>query len=82
VPRKPSHQIAWAIIDRLKIEREKRDLSLRQLAELADTDAGTLSRAERHDRLPSLAVILDVARVLDVRLSAVMKKIEDAPPVD
>ncbi len=60
---------------RLKELRRKRLLTLQQLAERTELTAGLLSKIENFRTIPSLPVLLSIARALEVDLSVLFEGI-------
>ncbi len=56
----------------LKEIREKRDYSVKELAGLCGVNASYISKIEAEKRIPSLAVLLDIANALDVSVGYVL----------
>lgn len=61
----------------LRLARERQDLLQTQVAEQAGVSASVLSRLERAVRDAPLATVLAVCQALKVRLSDVMRLVED-----
>src|SRR5882724_12863550 len=69
-----------AIGARLRTGRESRGLTLDQLAAISGVSKAHLSRLESGDRHPSIAVLVELARALGVRIgSLVGEDVEDTP---
>lgn len=54
------------MIDILRDERERQGLTRAQLAKKAGVGNGTVGRAERYERLPSVPTVRKVARALGI----------------
>ncbi|MBK1883330.1 helix-turn-helix transcriptional regulator [Luteolibacter pohnpeiensis] len=59
-------------MDRLREARRVQGLTLRELSGMSGIDAGMISRAERGERWPSLAALLDLSKALDVKVSEIL----------
>ena len=60
------------IVDRLRDARRVQGLTLRELSSMSGIDAGMISRAERGERWPSLAALLDLSKALNVKVSEIL----------
>jgi transcriptional regulator with XRE-family HTH domain len=67
--------------DRLRIERERRGLTLDQLAELADLSKPYLSRLESGERQPAIGTLLILARSLGVTAASLLGEDEQVAPL-
>jgi len=64
------------VVDRLRQARRDQGLTLRELSSMSGIDAGMISRAERGERWPSLAALLDLSKALDVKISKVLGEVD------
>ncbi|MDN5201064.1 XRE family transcriptional regulator [Fulvivirgaceae bacterium BMA10] len=60
---------------KIKEERKKRNLSLQQIAERSDVTAGLLSKIENFRTIPSLPVLLNISKALEVNLSELVESV-------
>ena len=70
-----------ALGDRLRSAREARGLTLDQVAERSGLSKAHLSRLESGERQPSIAALLDLAKILGVRVSSVLGEDVDGAPI-
>jgi XRE family transcriptional regulator, regulator of sulfur utilization len=64
-------------MDRIRRERQVQGLTLRELSAMSGVDAGMISRAERNERWPSLSVLLDLSRALQLDFPEVIREAEN-----
>lgn len=75
--------ISSALIQLLKQEREKRGLSINEVAQRAGVDRVSLGRVEKGGRFPGLWRLYDVAEAIGLDLATCIRKAEkqlDAKP--
>ena len=53
---------------KIRAERERRDLTLTELARLAHTSRDTVRRAERGENTPAFTAVARIARALEIPL--------------
>lgn len=73
MPSLRSTAIVHALLARIVAERKKTGMSQEDLAELSGIDLGVISRAERLQRIPGMAAILDLALALKLDVSKEIK---------
>ncbi len=61
---------------RIKTERKKRNMSLQQVAEISEVTAGLLSKIENFRAVPSLSVLLNISRALEVNMSELVENVD------
>ena len=61
---------------RIKTERKKRNMSLQQVAEISEVTAGLLSKIENFRAVPSLSVLLNISRALEVNMSDLVENVD------
>ncbi len=66
----------------LKVLRERRDLSMRELAQQASCSLSTISMLESGKRAATVDTLYDLARVLDVKLSTIFQLVEGIEGTD
>lgn len=66
MPSARSTAIVHALLARIVAARKKVGMSQEALAELSGVDLGVISRAERVQRIPGMASILDMALALEL----------------
>ena len=66
--------IGAAVIETLRKERKRQNLSMIQLAEKAGLSQPMISLVERGMRKPTLDTLLRIAKVLEVNLGRVIEK--------
>ncbi len=59
--------------EKLRILRNRRGLTLRQLGELLDVDYGYAGRMERGEKIPNLAMLLKIANLFGVPADQLMR---------
>ena len=67
--------------ERIKLRRQERELSLRDLAEQADLTASFLSQIERDQASPSIESLRKISKALDVPLFYFLMEQEEVCPV-
>jgi len=67
--------------DRLRMERERRGLTLDQLAQLTDLSKPYLSRLESGERQPAIGTLLILARSLEVTAASLLGEDEQGAPL-
>lgn len=75
-----SEQFVNVLLLKLRDTRLARGLSQEQLAAISGVDLAAISRAERQLRIPSLALIRDLAKGLDLDFPALCSEVETAIP--
>lgn len=79
MPSSRSTAIVHALLARIVVARKSMGMSQETLAELSKVDLGVISRAERLQRIPGMASILDMALALNLDVAALVKSaIRDA----
>jgi ribosome-binding protein aMBF1 (putative translation factor) len=79
MPSTRSTAIVHALLARIVVARKSMGMSQESLAELSGVDLGVISRAERLQRIPGMASILDMALALELDVPALVKSaIRDA----
>lgn len=68
------HEIQQRIAKNIKSERIKLNMSLKQLAILAECSEPTISRVENGDRMPSLFLTIKIMKVLNLNFYELIKK--------
>ncbi|MFD0892458.1 helix-turn-helix transcriptional regulator [Luteolibacter ambystomatis] len=66
MPSAESEAYVRRLIDLLRHARTEAGLSQQKLAALSGVDLGVISRAERHERIPGLAALRDLAIALQL----------------
>jgi XRE family transcriptional regulator, regulator of sulfur utilization len=69
--------LTMRVMDRIRRERQVQGLTLRELSAMSGVDAGMISRAERNERWPSLSVLLDLSRALQLDFPEVIREAEN-----
>lgn len=64
-------------LDQITALRKKKKLSHQKLAELAGIDRSMVSLLENHRRNPTILMSFKLAKALDVKLSTLIKKVEE-----
>ena len=72
-----SDKVIAAVLQMLADARREKGITLEELTELSGVDHGIISRAERLQRIPSMAYIRDLAVCLDLDFSKLVKKAEN-----
>ena len=73
MPSARSTAIVHALLNRIFEARKKSGMSQEALAELSGVDLGVISRAERLQRIPGMAAILDLALALQIDVPTAIK---------
>lgn len=73
MPSARSTAIVHALIGRIVAARKTAGMSQETLAEMSGVDLGVISRAERLQRIPGMASILDLALALQLDVPATIK---------
>jgi transcriptional regulator with XRE-family HTH domain len=72
-----SRRFALKVADLLRLERRRKGISMRRLAEKSGLSQPTISYIERGLRIPSLETTHRIASALGVNLSALIQKARD-----
>ena len=70
-------KVEQLLADILRRERRKRKLSQEKFAILAGIDRSYYSKIERGENKPTLNILMKISAVLEVKLSEMIKEIED-----
>ncbi len=70
--------VSSQVVAILREERERREVSMTRLAELAGLSQGMISLVEHEHRNPSLDTLLRICGALGIELSTVLAKAERA----
>jgi len=81
-PDDPDHRFVAAFLELLKEERARRGWTIRDVAERAGFDSGTVTRGENLDRIPGLIVLRKWVRALELDWVTVYRKAEKKSPGD
>jgi transcriptional regulator with XRE-family HTH domain len=80
-PPDPAMAVLASLGDRLRIQRERRGLTLDQLAQLTDLSKPYLSRLENGDRQPAIGTLLVLARSLGITAGSLLGEDDTAAPL-
>ena len=69
-------KVISSFLDLIKKMREKKELTREELANKAGVHKTTIGLLERHKRIPTIQVAMQIANALETTLSAMMKKAE------
>jgi len=69
-----SDRFVFAVLGRLCEERQALGWSQEKLAEVSGIDLGVISRAERRQRIPGMASIMDMAVALDLDFADLVRE--------
>jgi len=75
-PAERSSKLIVSIVDVLRARREAKGISKKKLAALAGVSRTAIILLERHDRLPSIDLLLKLAAGMDIALSGVLLEAE------
>lgn len=64
--------VAWGIADRIRNQRQRADITIAQMAELADIDASHLSRIENASTNVSLEMLVHICKFLRINLESLI----------
>ena len=67
--------------EKIKAERKRRGMNLSELASLSNVTAGLVSKIENFRTIPSIPVLLNIARGLNVSLSDLVEDVEETKEV-
>lgn len=76
MPTPESKEFVFLLIDRLKVERRSRKVTLAKLSEVSGVDIGAISRAENHKRVPGMAALRDITLGLGLSWPKLVSSIE------
>lgn len=76
MPSEESEASVRRLIDLLRKARLAAGLSQERLAEMSGIDLGVISRAERHERIPGMAALRDLAIALGLSWGALCTEAE------
>lgn len=68
--KKNKHQKEYSLADRIKYIRENRNLTQKDLAELADVSQATIAHIEKESKDPSVETLDKIATALDIHIAA------------
>lgn len=63
------------LADNIRAERNRRKLSQEKLSENANVSTSTISLIERNKQVPSIFVVYDIAKALDIDINELLKGI-------
>jgi len=67
--------------EKIKAERKSRGMNLSELASLSNVTTGLVSKIENFRTIPSLPVLLNIARGLDVSMSDLVEDVEEVKEI-
>ena len=67
--------ILLQISNSIKVRRREKDITVQELAALANVSKGLISQIENNRTIPSLLVLIDIIRALDIDLNEFFKNI-------
>ncbi len=70
------NRVIGSVIDLLHEKRESLGVSKKRLAELSGVTRTAILLMERHDRSPSLELLLRIARALEVSMADIIREAE------
>ncbi|MGL5318060.1 MAG: helix-turn-helix domain-containing protein [Bacteroidales bacterium] len=70
-----------AIGERIRSLRETKNMTISEVAELAGLDMQQIEKIEQSNQVPSIAVLIKIARAMGVRLGSFMDDHEELGPV-
>ncbi|RYG96442.1 MAG: XRE family transcriptional regulator [Alphaproteobacteria bacterium] len=79
-PDDPDFRYLARMMDILRASRELRGISKSELCRMSKCGNGTVGRAERYERFPSVPVLRRICRALDLEWAAVCRQAE--PPTE
>lgn len=63
------------LADNIRAERNRKKLTQEQLSEAANVSTSTISLIERNIQVPSIFVVYDIARALEIDINELLKGI-------